>query len=414
MIQQVAKTPAQLRSQPGDQRLPRETQLMSYQDLRAMRKHPTIAIVRRLIAAPMLASAWSVESNDYAPEGAKDFVDAQMQRWRSTILRAASRAVCDYGWQGFELVYGATEKGNTLELVKPLLQSMTTILVDKKTGDFLGYEQTDADGRPVIVQGLECLRVTFDLEGTYWYGTPRLEAAKQPWTDWRTIAAANDRYDTKVAGSSWVIHYPQGRSDYNGQEQMDNYDIAIDLLSKLQASGAIVVPQTMQERVDELNADSPRAWKIELISDGVSPQYSFVARMKYLDALMARAVGLPERAILEGQFGTKAEAGEHADFAITDVEMTHDVIVEEVNFGPVDTLLRLNYGEEAVGTVRVKAAPLSSERKKQLRLLYEKFLSSPETLALEVDRVDMSALRDQLEIPYLSDEDREDELPAMA
>jgi len=44
-------------------------------------------------------------------------------------------------------------------------------------------------------------------------------------------------------------------------------------------------------------------------------QGSFIDRQKYLDALKMRAFGLPERSILEGSHGTKAEADVHADIA---------------------------------------------------------------------------------------------------
>lgn len=409
MIDALAKTGAQIRSQTVDPRLPREYSPLTYQDVKLLKRHPTIAMCRRLVQAPIMASSWSFEATVDAPEEAQAFIDAEFQRWRTTVLRAATQADVDYGWLAFEVVPRVTPDGrNGIGLFKPLLQQLTEVLIDPSTGAFVGVLQKNALGFDVVVTAEESLLLTFQLEGTYWYGSPRLEAAKNAHDDWRSIAAANDRYDRKVAGSSWIIHYPVGRSDYNGQEK-DNYEVALDLLDKLQASGAVVVPKTLQETVDSLSADSPRAWTIELKSDGVSPQYSFVHRMKYLDALMARALGLPERAILEGEFGTKAEAGEHADFAITDIENTHAYICEELNRGPIDQTLERNWGPEARGTVRCVPSPISDARRKHLRALYERLLTSQEVLAEESLRVDMDALRDQLGIPFNA-EAEDDEL----
>ena len=50
--------------------------------------------------------------------------------------------------------------------------------------------------------------------------------------------------------------------------------------------------------------------EIELLSDSGKGQQPFTDRQKYLDILKVRAFGFPERSILEGQFGTKADVGD--------------------------------------------------------------------------------------------------------
>jgi hypothetical protein len=293
------KTKTQVKSKAFDGKLSPPSRPIPEQKMLAMRKHPTLALARRLARAGIVASTWSVEATDEAPPEAKDFIDQQLQPWRTTVLRSATMAMIDYGWSPFEIVYDVTREGFIgVKRVKPLLQSLTTILVIPETGEFIGLEQTGDTSMPIKLGRLESLLVSFEVEGTNWYGRPRIEDSELS-------------YDRKMAGVHWVIHYPPGSSNYGGVEK-DNYEVAEDILRRLESSGAIIVPSTIANFVDSVTKDSPLAWKIELLSVGLSPQYSFTDRLKYLDALMVRGLGMPERAILEGQFGTKAEATAHA------------------------------------------------------------------------------------------------------
>jgi hypothetical protein len=106
---------------------------------------------------------------------------------------------------------------------------------------------------------------------------------------------------------------------------------------------------------------------------------------------MVRAFRLPERAILEGQFGTKAEAEAHADFAITNMELNHLLMVQQYNWHLVNQILRINYGPGTDGLVEIKVAPLTDTAMIFLRALYEKFLASPEGFAQETSLLDFDS-----------------------
>jgi hypothetical protein len=402
------KTKTQVKSKAFDGKLSPPSRPIPEQKMLAMRKHPTLALARRLARAGIVASTWSVEATDEAPPEAKDFIDQQLQPWRTTVLRSATMAMIDYGWSPFEIVYDVTREGFIgVKRVKPLLQSLTTILVIPETGEFIGLEQTGDTSMPIKLGRLESLLVSFEVEGTNWYGRPRIEDSELSYDAWGHAAGANDRYDRKMAGVHWVIHYPPGSSNYGGVEK-DNYEVAEDILRRLESSGAIIVPSTIANFVDSVTKDSPLAWKIELLSVGLSPQYSFTDRLKYLDALMVRGLGMPERAILEGQFGTKAEATAHADFAITDIEQQHELICEAVNQQMTNAVLRLNWGEEFEDTVFVRPTPLNEAKRAALRALYMKLLESPEFMADEFFALDRDALRDAVDAPYLPEAEQDE------
>jgi hypothetical protein len=124
-----------------------------------------------------------------------------------------------------------------------------------------------------------------------------------------------------------------------------------------------------------------------------------VERAKYLDSLKARGFGFPERAILEGQFGTKAEAEAHADFAIDNLEMTHRELLTIKNRQVVNVLLELNHGEKYVDKLRVVASPLTDSKRAMLKGLYEKHWASETGAAQESDAVDWEVVRDKLDVP---------------
>lgn len=373
-----------------------------YAKVRLMRKHPTVKLARALAAAPLLASRWSIESNDTAPDGAKELIHTEIIPNRTNLLRHSLFGCMDYGWQSFEKVLKYIEQGENIGKVgvrklKPLIPDKTKILIDPKNGSFAGLLNFD-DTKLEIA---ECLLVNAEVEGTNWYGIPDMEAVEGPYNEWTISNTANKTYDKKIAGAHWIIHYPPGVSNFQGTET-DNYDLAVALLNKLEASGSFVVPRTIEGWVDDLNKDFD-AWKIELITADASASVGFVDRLNYLDKLMVRAYGMPERAVLEGQFGTKAEAEAHADIAITNMELRHEIFIQQYNWYLVNQLLRLNYGPEFENSVWIVAAPIADLALQYLRKVYETFLGNPQGFATEFDNIDMRALRDRIAVPTISD-----------
>ncbi len=154
-----------------------------------------------------------------------------------------------------------------------------------------------------------------------------------------------------------------------------------------------------QMTLDDIEKQMGGGWKIDLLDDGGPKQFSMVARMKYLDALKVRAFGLPERVVLEGQFGTKSEAEQHSDTAIVNMEVRHQIIVQLINWHLVNQLLRFNYGPESENTVFITPAPIVDLVLENTRRTFDKILSSPEGFMSAVDIIDLEAIRDQIGLP---------------
>ena len=375
------------------------TDFGTYAAYRALRKDPTISLGRGLLVAGILAGAWSVESDEDTRSDIVDFVKTLLPMRENIMRTAVGYGRVDFGWMPFEKIYTVVN-GLVVMRLKPLLHDITSILLDGR-GNFAGYRQRNMQSAiPVDIPVEKCLHIAFDVEGANLYGVPLLENVRAIQTSWNDCDAGAKRYDKKIAGSHWVIHYPPGTSEIDG-ETVENADIAAQLQNALESSGSMSLPSTTADCVQEL-ADAAVAklyqWDVKLISDTGSRQPAFGERLKYLDALKVRGLILPERSMLEGQFGTKAEAGEHIGLAITGMEGIDKTITRQINEQVVNTLVLFNYGPEYVGKVRLVPAPLVDLKAAFLRKLY---------LALapnETGTIDTVALKEQLSIPILKEQ----------
>lgn len=374
--------------------------------VRQMRRDATLSYLRKMFAAPILAAEWSVVSDDKKFEDAVEMVKQSTVPHRVAFLESATRGLLDFGWQPFEIVKGQQEDGTFyVEKYKPLLQDLTDIIVDYY-GNLVGVKNTATFSfvrqDPVILMRGDCVVLSNDVEGTDWYGQAVMRACERSYDSWNESDDAARRFDNKIAGAHWKIRFPIGVSEYNGQKNVDNFEIAKQIGRDLSSSGLMIVPSTVLKSVDDLNGLQPLsqfAWDVELITSPTQ-QGVFVDRGRYLDSLKARGIGLPERSVMEGQFGTKAEAEAHTDFAIENIEMFHRNAVSILNKQAVNPLLELNKGPAYKDKVRVQAAPLSDAKKAFFRQLYTTLMLGTEVgQATELDTVDISAIREALGIP---------------
>ena len=365
-----------------------------FKKIRQMRRHPTVKLVRTLSIASMAGAKWSVSTTDKAPEGAKESI-SELLSLQTNIMSTALRGLFDFGWQPYEKVWAFDIPTGKIKLrkLKPLLQDQTEIVIDSTNGAFVGFKQFQQ-----FLSIPNCLLINQDVEGTYHYGEGTMPSIEMAFNRWLVTDDSNVRYDKKISGAHWVIHYPPGTSLVSG-EQVDNYDLAIRLLAALEGSGSFVVPSTVQSFVTDLNsASNDGAWKIELMGSP-GAQGEFQARLAYLDALIVRAAEFPERSILEGQYGTKAEAETHADFAVARMDFRNKQIVDTVNWHLVNQMMRMNYGEEFEDTVHIEVAPIADDTKNMLKTVYSGVLSNPATSGNEFATLDIQAIRDQLKLP---------------
>lgn len=370
---------------------------VTYDTYRKMRTHPTIALARALTVAPIVGSEWGIENIKNVSDDVIEFIRDNLFGIRSQLMEQALFGGIDFGWMTWEKVFHIRKGKIHLQKLKPLLHDITTIIIDTSNGAFIGVQNNDTR--------LELDRtflIPWRVEGTNWYGVPLLENARKIHDRWFEVDTGASRYDQRIAGANFVVHYPGGTTVVNGTEQ-DNFEIAKNLLNSLESSGSIAIPRSPLDYVERLNAQTPAGWEIELLSDSSSKQPSFLVRLEYFDKLLVRALLWPERALLEGSFGTKAEAGIHAGAALRNMELMDEHITRHVNWHIVDQLLALNFGEGMRGAVRLKSSPILDDKREFIQKIFLALIDDPISALDLVDQIDVSAIQDSLNIPRKND-----------
>lgn len=385
----------------------------TYDQLRTVARDPTIVLASSCLVSCIQAGYWTIEADEGVSEEVTKFIEHILPLREDFLYNVIRYGKVSYGWAPFEKIFRTDGNRIYIEMLKPLLVDMTYILVNKR-GRFNGFRQhsigwgtlgqtlgtasagVQTTGGPTYPLDLgveKCFLAAFGVEAGNYYGIPLLENIRATQDMWDDCNDGAKRYDQKLAGTHWVVYYPPGTGLVDGVAT-DNGEIAATMLSVLESSGRVALPTTTAEVLQEITNDAVAelyAWRIELLSETKPRQESFGNRLKYLDAVKVRGLLIPERSILEGEHGTKAEAGEHIGLMITNMQEIDRTITRMVNQQLVNQLLRLNFGDALVDKVRLVSAPLIDKQIGFLRDLYIKKLSDP--------NVNLTALKEKLGVP---------------
>ena len=224
----------------------------TYATYRQIRKLGTIAMARELKVAPVLASEWTIDADDDVPDEWKTLVEKMFFPLRDEFMAATLYyGDVDFGYTCFEKVIEPKDGYLKIVRFKPLLHDITEICIGHN-GGFIGVRQLGKD------LGLaNSVHVGFRVEGSYLYGIPLLENARQAYNWWIDCNEGARRYDRKIAGAHIVVEYPVVPStDRNGKE-VENADLARTVLDSLEAAGGVAVPRDMAAFMQQFNLESP-------------------------------------------------------------------------------------------------------------------------------------------------------------
>lgn len=375
-----------------------------YATYRRMRKTPTVALVRAAACAPIKMAEWSVEADEGVPDDATELVQSVLTPLWADLMKNALYAL-DYGWSASELVWGLKDGATVIERVKPLWIDDTQPLVTTEHGRLVGVRQ-----RGVDLLGAKAFTYTYDGEAENPFGRSRHENIREnAWAPWVATAKKQADYLAKVAGVIPIMHYPAGEQPDGANGQMrDNAETAAATLSNLHRGSGIAIPwdfpawaETMLNRgIDPTQLVS---WQVSFLETKGDHSGGFGNALRYYDSLICRGWLVPERAITEGQAGTKAEAEAHGDIAVAVAAETFGEIVQAINRQVVDPLIGTNYGPSLVGKLRVKGAPLVDADKAFVRQLVASILTAPGNAELLFATTDFDAMLDQARIPKLAE-----------
>ena len=377
---------------------------------RRMRSNPTIALARFVATAPVRSADWSFEVEDGVPDERLEFVKTAIDPLRSRLVRDMLFAL-DYGFQAFEKVWTVRDGRLVYERIKPLAPdsdatgSRTEIMVDEH-GQFAGIRQgkvmLDAKAQKVML-------FTHDEEAGDLYGRSRHENVREKaWWPWDQTMERTGKYVTKVSGAIPIVRYPEGDGKNVDGSAKSNFDLAKELLAALGKLHGVAMPKALAPWAEDLarggfSIDDLSAWSIDFLESKGQHGGDLTDLMRYFDSLMMRGWLVPERAAIEGQQGTKAEAAVHGDIVLAGGELLLEDVQGVINRQVVDPLLVVNFGEQARGTVKMMPAPLIDEKAALIRRMVEKVLGEPGNLDLLLEVADLDSMLDQTAIPKLDE-----------
>jgi hypothetical protein len=325
------------------------------------------------------------------------FIQRQLAPMRTAFLSEAVRSL-EFGWRPFEKVWDVQEGAVVIKQLKPLLPDFTFVQIDP-AGHYAGIEQLGVQLEPD--KAFVC---THDGEAGNPYGRSRHESARHAWWNWNQTDERTAQLTTKIAAIIPMVHYPVGQGRDASGTVRDNGELADTILAGLGSGRGVKLPNLFA------NTDDPRlsatlagqsAWVISFLeaSSAATNLGGLTDRQRYYDALMFRAWLRPERAGLESKYGSRADAAEHSEAALTDGELIHADLCDQLNRGVVDELLTYNFGEEARGSVFISPAPLQKAKRDVMQKFLEAAWRNPGTLARFTSQIDMDAVFDEMSLP---------------
>ena len=385
---------------------------VGYSTYRTIRRDPTVALARSVVISAVASGYWSVESDEDVDDAIVGVIRDMFLPLRDRFVETAiGYGHVDFGFAPYEKVFTLRSDGVGvgagrvwLATLKPLYHDITEILVDNH-GRFAGFQQTPSTtiGAGIVQVPREyAVNIPFQTEGTDPYGTPLLENVRQTYDRWTYAANGSEQFQRKIAGARFVVHYPQGSSDLDGTVT-DNFTIAQSFLRSLESEViGIAIPNILRTQIEALNQQQ-LGWSIEILESKIQMQKSaFIDAMAYWDIQKVRGLLLPERSVLEGQFGTKAEASTHTSLGLKRLDQLHRYVTRELNLQAVDQILAMNWGAQYAGKVRLVASPIIDEQREFMQTLYDKILSDPTGFLAEFQTIDTDAIKDSLDIPKLA------------
>lgn len=373
-----------------------------FDEYRQIAKNPTIALGTALLRAPIVACRWGYESDEGTPEDRTEFVKTEIDPLMPCLLRDMFRSV-QMGFSPFERVWAMRSSGLLgYDQMKALIPDKTQPMV-AQTGELVGLKNGD-----VTLPRVKMFWYTFDQDYDNYFGNPLYENVRTTaWPAWVNIGRGANAYLDRAAGAQPIVFYPPGESKDASGTLQENYRLADRLLEQLSLRQGITVPRDYDEAMEELiqsGADFKELirWTVDYLEPKNKHGDEFINASRYQDSLLLRGILVPERAAIEGDHGTKAEAEAHGELLVSLSATEAQNMFGEINQNLIDDMLQLNFGVEARGTVRLIQAGLDPTTAALLRDIIKAVLGNPANISVALDAMDLRSTMDITGVPQLN------------
>lgn len=369
---------------------------------RWMLAHPTIALARMTVVAPIIAGKRIYCKTDDAPSEAMEVIEEHLERNWLYILIDLLRAI-DFGFAAQELVWGTDRNGYRLpRLYKSLLPDLTTMRVDEH-GELVGIKNS------VDLDDPYYLLFTYDREGSNFYGRSRLENCRRTWMNWLADEDQLYRLEQKAAGILPEVGFPPD-NETPATPSDSNYQRALNLANSLSQGRGVVHENFTGASVDDLIRApdlAGRSWytiKLHDMGNTGPSQMALIESLRYKDALLVRGYLRPERMVIEAsRSGSRADSETHANAADADIDMIHTMICDAVNRGVINPILEQNFGAKARDSVYVKPREMVDEAKLLDQKMLEAVMMNGEALYEVLKSIDTEEWAQRVGIPLKED-----------
>lgn len=372
----------------------------TFEVYRRISAHPTVALVMRIVTAPVVANSWGWAKRADAPAEWLDFTRGMLQPMRTSVLTNGLKALV-YGFAAFEKVWAMEGRRVVLEKLKPLLPDITKILVDER-GNVAGFRQQLGDEPPRDLLGAKAFLYTHDGECGNWYGRSRHENVRVTWSQAMQTAERLAQYQKKVAGVIAQLHYPEGTSrDAAGVERSNDW-IAQQILEAVSMGKSVRFPNLFAS-IDDPRAAAELAGKSQWVLSQFDPggtdhSAGLINALVNYDKLLFRGWLRPERVGLEAQYGSRADAKQHSETSVLDSELIDRDFAEAFNAGVVNDVLTLNFGPRAKGAVWVEPSPISDTHTDTAKAIVTALLNHPATASRVAEQIDVRGMLEDLDV----------------
>lgn len=352
-------------------------------------QNPTVALARMIALTPacdaVSRGVVRVRAGSAGSEAVAETLTQIVQPLVAAWVRHGVTAA-DYGYAAAEVVWG----GEPVRVggrawaaparLKPLLADLTEAVVDEWGG------LAGAKNNGVRLEAEQVLWVSHGAEADDPYGRARAERVRKVWHAWEKCLDRLGQYAAKVAGVTPIVEFPEGESfDERGRLQ-SNYDLAVQVIAQLGLGLGVAMPNVLARYAADLAErgvglpDGSKAWNVDFLEPRAAHGSEIVAILQGLDRFLLRGYLVPERAAVEGEHGTKAEAEEHGGLVALQADEVGNEIRVAVQGQLLDPIVRRNLGSGAVGAYAFHVPPLADEQAALVRRVVGAVLTTPATM----------------------------------
>lgn len=393
----------------------------TYITYRWMLQHPIVRFVRSICVGIIGASTWEFENRSGAPEDLVKLVSDNMNDMRSRLINDFFLRGRDYGWTCGEPLWIHKDGKLIYKDIKPLLNDISELLQLQDTGETVGIRnsapRTPGSSLNTDLAGpYKAFWYTYDGEAGNPYGRSWLENMRATaWREWLACSQQLQALGVWVTGTRTIVKSPSGTfpgppDPVTGKATRISYrENAMKVIKDLSNGAAGVwLPSLGIEpgndgKIDAMKVIAQLAKEsltnIEILKAGDQAQSikGILDRMRHAEENMFAAGLRSARTGLEGEHGTKEEAGVHTDTGTLNAETEQREFCRQCQ--PLaNNLIMLNAGPKHVNGILLKPSSLVDRHTQVLRAVLLAVLNDRNVAVEAVNTMDIDWTLKQLGI----------------